>query len=113
MLHEQLYGFRMNETEAEIVNLRAIGFGSVPKLELPTGRARAGRRVRRRRRGARRRLRRRGDAARRSTTARSSLPGMSFDGPAIVVEFDSTTVVLPGYNARIDANFNILIDRKA
>ena len=36
-LHEQLYGFRMNETEAEIVNLRAIGFGSVPKLELPTG----------------------------------------------------------------------------
>ena len=40
-------------------------------------------------------------------------PGMSFDGPAIVVEFDSTTVVLPGYNARIDANFNILIDRKA
>ena len=40
-------------------------------------------------------------------------PGMSFDGPAIVIEFDSTTVVLPGYNARIDVNFNILIDRKA
>ena len=37
VLHEQLYGFRMNETEAEIVNLRAIGFGSVPKPELPTG----------------------------------------------------------------------------
>ena len=38
-LHEQLYGFRMHETEAEIVNLRAIGFGSVPKPELPTGSA--------------------------------------------------------------------------
>ena len=39
--------------------------------------------------------------------------GARFDGPAIVVEFDSTTVVLPGYGARIDDNFNILIDRKA
>ena len=62
VLHEQLYGFRMNETEAEIVNLRAIGFGSVPKPELPTGTLGAGGRVRRRRRGARRPLRRRGDA---------------------------------------------------
>jgi N-methylhydantoinase A len=39
-------------------------------------------------------------------------PGMRFDGPAIVTEFDSTTVVLPGYAARVDANFNILIDRR-
>jgi N-methylhydantoinase A len=37
---------------------------------------------------------------------------MRFDGPAIVTEFDSTTVVLPGYDARVDVNFNILIDRK-
>jgi len=111
-LHEQLYGFRMHETEAEIVNLRAIGFGSVPKPELPVG-ALGG-----------------GDASEAVVEEhtvvfsgehvvtklydRSKLaPGMTFDGPAIVVEFDSTTVVLPGYTARIDANFNILIDRKA
>ena len=36
-LHEQLYGFRMPGTEAEIVNLRAVGFGSVPKPELAVG----------------------------------------------------------------------------
>ena len=36
-LHEQLYGFRMPGTAAEIVNLRAVGFGSVPKPELPVG----------------------------------------------------------------------------
>ncbi len=36
-LHEQLYGFRMPGTAAEIVNLRAVGFGAVPKPELPTG----------------------------------------------------------------------------
>ncbi len=111
-MHEQLYGFRMNETEAEIVNLRAIGFGSVPKPELPTGALGgddssdavvqehavvfAGKQVQTK------------------VYDRSKLvPGMTFDGPAIVVEFDSTTVVLPGYSARIDANFNILIDRKA
>ena len=34
---------------------------------------------------------------------------MRFDGPAIVTEFDSTTVVLPGYTREVDANFNILI----
>ena len=36
-LHEQLYGFRMPGTAAEIVNLRAVGFGSVPKPELAVG----------------------------------------------------------------------------
>ena len=40
-------------------------------------------------------------------------PGNRFDGPAIVTEFDSTTVVLPGYAAEVDANFNILINPKA
>jgi N-methylhydantoinase A len=36
-------------------------------------------------------------------------PGNRFTGPAIVTEFDSTTVVLPGYEARVDTYFNILI----
>ena len=41
VLHEQLYGFRMPGTASEIVNLRAIGSGAVPKPELPVGTARA------------------------------------------------------------------------
>jgi N-methylhydantoinase A len=36
-------------------------------------------------------------------------PGMAFAGPAIVTEFDSTTLVLPGYEAEVDRSFNILI----
>jgi N-methylhydantoinase A len=36
-------------------------------------------------------------------------PGALLEGPAIVTEFDSTTVVLPGYRAEVDSNFNILI----
>jgi N-methylhydantoinase A len=108
-LHEQLYGFRMHHTRSEIVNLRAIGFGSVPKVELPSG-AESG-----------------GDpsvavveehetvfeGARVATKIydRSKLvPGMVVSGPAIVTEFDSTTVVLPGYSAKVDATFNILIN---
>ena len=74
-LHEQLYGFRMPGTACEIVNLRAVGFGAVPKPELPTGELGAGRRLGRRRRGARDRLRGRAASRRRSTTARSSRPG--------------------------------------
>ena len=39
-------------------------------------------------------------------------PGARFSGPAIVTEFDSTTVVLPGYQAEVDRWFNILITRE-
>jgi N-methylhydantoinase A len=107
-LHEQLYGFRMHGTAAEIVNLRAVGFGTVPKPELAVGENGGS------------------DAsgavvdthqvwfegARHATAIvdRSKLrPQMRFEGPAIVTEFDSTTVVLPGYAAEVDVNFNILI----
>ena len=112
VLHEQLYGFRMPGTACEIVNLRAIGSGAVPKPELPVGDA--------------------GDADASGAVAeeheivfkgerlatkiydRAKLaPGHRFDGPAIVTEFDSTTVVLPGYAAEVDVNFNILINPKA
>jgi N-methylhydantoinase A len=107
-LHEQLYGFRMPGTACEIVNLRAVGYGAVPKPELPVGKA--------------------GDAdasgaivdehqvvfeGKRVATKvydRSKLqPGASLDGPAIVTEFDSTTVVLPGHRAEVDVNYNLLI----
>ncbi|MEO9175347.1 MAG: hydantoinase/oxoprolinase family protein [Gaiellales bacterium] len=107
-LHEQLYGFRMPGTPSEIVNLRAIGFGSVPKPELPVGEGSSA------------------DPApawledqqvwfdgeQQATRMfdRAKLrPSMTFDGPAIVTEFDSTTVVLPGHSATVDVNFNLLI----
>jgi len=107
-LHEQLYGFRMHDTQAEIVNLRAVGAGAVPKPELPTGDIGPpdpsgavveehdvvfdGERV----------------PTKIYDRARLQ-PGAVLGGPAIVTEFDSTTVVLPGYRAAVDSNFNILI----
>jgi N-methylhydantoinase A len=107
-LHEQLYGFRMPDTAAEIVNLRAVATGDLPKPELPEADLQ-------------------GDDAggavveqgeilfageRRATPIydRGALrPGNRFSGPAIVTEFDSTTVVLPGYAAEVDRYSNILI----
>jgi N-methylhydantoinase A len=109
LLHEQLYGFRMPGTACEIVNLRAVGYGTVPKPDLPSGDL--------------------GsedasdaiadehevvfDGERRATRIydRSKLrPGATFVGPAIVTEFDSTTVVLPEFHAAVDSNFDLLIN---
>ncbi len=110
-LHEQLYGFRMPGTACEIVNLRAVAYGSVPKPELPVGEA-----------GPadasaavvdEHRVVFDGQPVPTKIYDRSKLePGASLAGPAIVTEFDSTTVVLPGHRAEVDVNFNILINRE-
>jgi N-methylhydantoinase A len=108
-LHEQLYGFRMHETRSEIVNLRAIGFGSVPKPDLVTGQpggADASAAV-----VDEHEIVMEGERHATRIYDRARLaPGMTFAGPAIVTEFDSTTVVLPGYTATVDRFYNILID---
>jgi N-methylhydantoinase A len=112
VLHEQLYGFRMPGTASEIVNLRAIGSGAVPKPELPVGvlgDADASGAV-----AEEHEIVFRGERLPTKIYDRARLaPGNRFDGPAIVTEFDSTTVVLPGYAAEVDVNFNILINPKA
>ena len=111
VLHEQLYGFRMPGTACEIVNLRAIGSGAVPKPELPVGSAGttdASDAV-----AEEHEIVFKGERLATKIYDRAKLaPGHRFDGPAIVTEFDSTTVVLPGYAAEVDVNFNILINPK-
>jgi N-methylhydantoinase A len=107
-LHEQLYGFRMPGTASEIVNLRAIGFGAVPEPELrsgtPAGPDASAAVV------DEHDVIFDGERLRTTIYDRARLePGAAFTGPAIVTEFDSTTVVLPGYTATVDANYNILI----
>lgn len=108
-IHEQFYRFKMEDSATEIVNLRAIGYGEVPKPRLP-------------------------EAAGSESDAsdavieehevyfqgrwlptkiydRSRLePGNRIDGPAIVTEFDSTTVVLAGHTAEVDQFLNLLIN---
>ena len=110
-LHEQFYRFQMEDTTCEIVNLRAIGFGEVTKPRLPESDA--------------------GDGPEASHAVVDEhevyfegewlptrvydraqlLPGNRVEGPAIVTEFDSTTVVLAGYAAEVDRYLNLIINR--
>src|SRR5207248_7343135 len=97
-LHEQLYGFRMHATRAEIVNLRAVGFGAAPKPELPQGEVGGD--------GAEgavvdtHEIVFRGERLATQVYDRSRLePGARFTGPAIVTAFDRTEVVPAGHQA--------------
>jgi N-methylhydantoinase A len=111
-LHEQLYGFRMPGTASEIVNLRAVGFGAVPLPELRSG-TMSGPDAS----GAvvdEHEVVFDGERVRTKIYDRAKLePGAAITGPAIVTEFDSTTVVLPGHEATVDTNYNILITPSA
>ena len=108
-LHEQFYGFRMEGSACEMVNLRAIGYGKVPEPHLPEGEPGAG------------------DSSQAVVDEhevyfqgewlptriydRAKLrPGHRVEGPAIVTEFDSTTVVLSGYAAEVDRYLNLIIN---
>ena len=111
-LHEQLYGFRMPGTASEIVNLRAVGFGAVPLPELRSGTMSgpdaSGAVVHEHE------VVFDGERVRTKVYDRAKLePGAAITGPAIVTEFDSTTVVLPGHEATVDTNYNILITPSA
>jgi N-methylhydantoinase A len=110
-LHEQLYGFRMPNTRAEIVNLRAVGFGSVEKPELPEGvdggSADSSHAI-----ASDHTMIHKGQRIPAKIYDRSKLvPGNVVPGPAVVTEFDSTTVILPGYAAKVDKYFNLLINK--
>jgi N-methylhydantoinase A len=96
-LHEQLYGFRMPDTPSEIVNLRAVGTGVRQNPELPEGE-----------------LHGPDPGVDGPVYDRTALqPGNRITGPAVITEFDSTTVVLEGYEAEVDRYFNILIRPEA
>jgi N-methylhydantoinase A len=107
--HERAYGFQLDST-VEVVNLRAVGIGRVTKIALPEGElggsdasaARVGEQH----------IYRNGEWLPAALYERAKLmPGMTVEGPAIVTELDSTTVVLPHHTATVDRFYNLLINR--
>jgi N-methylhydantoinase A len=110
-LHEQFYGFKMEDTTCEIVNLRAIVSGEMPKPQLVEAAGGAGPDAS----GAvvdEHEVYFEGEWLPTKIYDRSLLsPGNRIEGPAIVTEFDSTTVVLAGYAAEVDRFLNLIIDR--
>jgi N-methylhydantoinase A len=105
--HVRLYGFGLDDAP-ELVNLRVIARGRVPKPELAAGEVGTAD----------------ASAAQRGTVTvhtdgqhrevptydRAGLrPGMQLHGYAIVEQYDATTVVLPGHVATVDPYLNLLI----
>ncbi|HLY67927.1 MAG TPA: hydantoinase/oxoprolinase family protein [Chloroflexota bacterium] len=109
-LHEQVYGTAAADEMPEIVNVRVLSVSKVPRLEL-------------------RQLREGGcspDAALRGHRPalfeedaeyvdtpiyqrEALLAGNVIDGPAIVEQFDSTSIILPKQQARVDAYGNLIV----
>lgn len=107
-VHQQLYGFMMPDAPCEIVNLRAVGVGVVPKPHLSEF-AEAGPDASPAVIDEHDVYFRGGWLPTKVYDRLKLTPGNRLMGPAIVVEFDSTTVVLPGYAARVDRFGNLLI----
>ncbi len=114
--HEAEYGHRF-DAAIEIINIRAVGIGRIPELQWPEieagGTAPA---------GAEKTLEREvvfdvhGKAEQRLTPYydRAQLKaGNRIEGPAVVEQYDSTTVIPPGCVAQVDRYGNLIIDCSA
>ena len=106
--HKQMFGHTAPEEAVEIVSYRLRGIGRVPPVKLPSYRAQgvalkdALRETRKARFG--------GVTLDCPVYQRDRLDvGIRFDGPAIIDQLDATTVIPPGYSARVDEFKNILI----
>jgi len=111
-IHEQYYGYRM-PAECEMVNLRAVAVGKVPEPPTVKGDRNAGADV-----GdavvQEHKVYHEGDWLPAKVYDRAKLaPGHRIEGPAIVSEYDSTTVILEGHTAEVDDHLNILINPSA
>jgi N-methylhydantoinase A/oxoprolinase/acetone carboxylase beta subunit len=115
-IHEREYSRRFEESDVEIPNLRVRGIGLMPKLQAPE--------VELAPRSPEAALRHTGAAWFRVGGAlqqvetrfydRAALQaGNRLDGPAIVNQYDSTTVIPPGIAAHVDRFGNIVIETGA
>ena len=114
-LHKSDYGHNYPDTAIEIVNIRLTGSGHMPKIGRPAiagggslgaARVRQGTCV----------FRIDGTLQPFDTVyyQRQALPvDETFDGPAVVLQRDATTVVPPGWNATTEPDGNIILRQKA
>ena len=105
--YAEVYGYSQEGEKVELVNLRLVAFGKLPELE------------------------HQGEGMAKGTAASFEvrqiyfdggylntpayhrevlLPGQRLNGPAVVEQMDSTTLIFPGQKAEIDAFGNIIIE---
>ena len=105
LLHEREYGFRLDAV-CELVTLRATGIGPSFVVEPePTPRAEGAAP-----RSGTQTIYHRGRWHEAALYDRAALlHGHRLAGPAVVNQADSTTLILPGYTAEVDAQLNLVI----
>jgi N-methylhydantoinase A len=107
--HERVYGHRDPSASVEFVNLRTVRTFTPEKHEV--GPAAAGDSLADAEKG-RRELRFVGHDGGRDAPVydrRRLPPGAEFDGPAVVEQSDTTTVVYPGQSCSVDASGNLVV----
>jgi N-methylhydantoinase A len=106
--HQRRYGYSNPAKAAEVVNVRARLIGATPKPEMP--RKRSGRAEAKAAVVDVRRAFFGGKPLATPVYNREKLhAGHRFVGPAIIAEYSATTVVPPGWRARVDAFENLLL----
>jgi N-methylhydantoinase A len=112
-LHAAEYGHSFKESPIELVAIRTVGVGSMPKISPaadgapPAGDSVLGVRDVHFRVG--------GELRTYSTTYHDRVKlraGVRLEGPAVIFQVDSTTVVPPGWSVRRDAGGSLLLSKK-
>jgi 5-oxoprolinase (ATP-hydrolysing) len=107
--HRRLYGHVFTGREVEVAAARVEVTGTIDKAELPV----RPERERRAERSATRRLFAAGEWRDAALYDREKLePGDRLDGPAIVVEATGTTVVEPGWSARLSGRGELMLEEE-
>jgi N-methylhydantoinase A len=103
-LYTQIYGYADEEAELEVLDVRASVIGVNPKAPL----ARLDKRGKAPKPGERG-IFFEGKTLRAKVFAREGLPvGCTFDGPAIVEQYDTTVFVTPGFRVKVDSHGNLI-----
>jgi N-methylhydantoinase A len=107
VIHQQNYAFNIDHP-VEFVNVRAVALGIVPKVEIK--RHKVGGRSSSRALIGKRKIYSRGKWVGAGVYDRVKLDaGKHIEGPAVITQTDSTTLILPGHHGVVDAYRNILI----
>lgn len=108
--HKRLYGYADPNRAVEAVNVRVKAAGMTDKPDLLKFKAR--RASADEARTGRREMIFDGKSRRASVYDRRRLePGCRFSGPALVCDYESTTVIPPDFSARVDGRLNLILDR--
>ena len=114
-IHTAEYGHVFQDNPIEIVNIRVTGIGSMPKIDLPA--QESGGSLDDARLGEAQSFFRVDGALTAMATplyAREKLPvGQVVEGPAIIIQKDTTTVIPPGAGATAEAGGNLLVQTGA